>query len=443
MNSWANVCEGLLLDGSSVNVVGLAGTGRTESIKLLQSALEEDWQVKSWTLDDIAVKTRDELRNEVRSFQALPGLKVLIIDDFGDFLVRPHGQWLEAFLLGATTGAVGEDDDHMRCVVVSTPRDREIVGAGSGLRERAAVVFPERSRARVQRASEWLGLGEPDTHEFCGANSHVLVGPRSEPVSRRGLARRAAQDNLPLWVGQLDRSHQERLATILRRESRWRHGDVDEALFSLVVPRPAQGGEVARPCNVFSPDDIRPLLLSERWPDRALDLSARRFRARCGNEPRPLWVDNYLSDRQRLDFRLLVTFLEAVLTHRSIEGLTILSRGSVDGRRISPADIVAEVNRAGASPDLASRLEWRLYDQQVGVNLHARQLVLPARGVSFSLPIATMVVGQTPVGNESGSDLPVRDLGLVRSIWRTARKVPGFGSVGAWRAATSSTDPSL
>jgi hypothetical protein len=68
-----------------------------------------------------------------------------------------------------------------------------------------------------------------------------------------------------------------------------------------------------------------------------------------------------------------------------------------------------------------ARIDWRLYDQRHSENLHNRQLLLPGRTTAFELPPATVIVGQYPVGNESDSEMLVRDHSAVRDAWSTAR----------------------
>ena len=69
--------------------------------------------------------------------------------------------------------------------------------------------------------------------------------------------------------------------------------------------------------------------------------AARRFGARCGNDPAPLWVDNYLSDPNRMDPAEFVKFLQLVLSILPMaSGIRVLSRNWVDGHRVSGTDIL-------------------------------------------------------------------------------------------------------
>lgn len=428
MTSWLDHCHGLLLEGQSINIVGLSGSGRTRSIQCLAKSLNDGWTTLHWSAAELSSMSREAKRAAVRELQSSDGLPVLLIDDYGEMLVEQDGQWLERLLFSAVHEEPRDDGEYLRCVVCTAPRDREIVGAGSGLRERANVIFPDRADERLEGMAQMFGLTMEGLLRFCGGCSHLVPKRNVSPESNRGVARRLARERAPLWIGELDRGHQERLQVTVSRTSRWRKGDIDEALVPLIVPLAREKADECHMPDVFNPTDYLPLLLPERWPEMNMAVSARRFVARCGNEPRPIWIDNYLSDLERLDFQRLVAFLDVALQLRKEgAGLSILSRNFVDGRVVSPDQVSAALFAAGLSPSTAERLQWRLYDQRTFVNLHARQLFLPKRGRSFGLPIATMILGQAPVGNESDSDLPLTDFSIVHKVWKLAREVPGLG----------------
>lgn len=417
--------EGWLLEGHSLNIVGLAGSGRTCALLDIKSALLGDpsmWSCAHWTAPSVAAATDAELVEELRVLKESGRVPVLLIDDFGELLVSARGKRLEQRLFTL----VSDSDDNreaLRCVLVTSPRDRSIEVPGSGLRERCKVVFPSRGRIAPEVAGRF-GYGDAqDLLNFCGG-THLLAPSRpADPASERGVAMQRARSVAVTWIGELRPEHHRRLSNILSRAaaapSSWRTNGVDEALVPLVNCNPSQRCHVV---DAMRNAEISDLLVSEQWPSRSTAASVRRFVARCGNEPVPRWIDNFLSDTNTLSPTLLVRFLSGVLEALGGRRLEILSRRQVGAAVIDPAALVADLRAAGVTSQLESRIDWRMYDLSAG-NLHDRQLLLPGRTEAFKLPPATVVVGQTHAGNESDAELPVRDHGAVRQAWARASSI--------------------
>jgi len=419
--------EELILEGTSLNVVGLPGSGRSSWVARFEQHLTEGgWTCLRWTSGDLKTMDRQEMKSAVHDLSER-GLPVLLIDDFGSLLVEENGPWLER-LLFSYVNERGEARAPLRVVLVTAPRDREIVAPASVLRERCRVVVPVPCDP-TEDDLRALGCGtRVEVEELTGLCTHL--GPRSgrNPDEERGILMRRCLELLPCLVGELDGALQRRLGMILRRASppSWRPEAGDRLLRPLVVCG-GNGSTCAVP-SLVDREELATLLLSERWPEGDLVRSARRFAARCGNEPAPIWTDNYLSDMEQLDFRRLARFLVEVLRVRPPgTRLRLLSRSHVGGVRASPARL-GEALRAELSEEAAARLEWKLYDRAIGGNLHLRELSLPRRGVGFSLPIATMIVGQTPMGNESDAELPLFENRPAQEAW--ANGVPVVLSEG-------------
>ena len=260
-----------------------------------------------------------------------------------------------------------------------------------------------------------------------GNNSHLLGITGDTSQARRSLARSKAQEWLPRWIGQLDTGHQGRLGEIVGRvrPPQWRREDVDASLTPLIVARHSEGSVRCAITGCIDVEDLRQLLIGRPWPDRDLDAAARRFCARSGNDPNPLWVDNFLSSTDRLDFSRLVEFLQMVLSNLpAIKSIRLLSRNWIDDRRIYANDIKTALHKTRISRQLASRLQWRLYDRRGDVNLHRRELILSTRRAAFSLPPVAIVIGQDVVGNETDAAVAFASSERASRAWNRGVRVP-------------------
>lgn len=421
--------EGLLLEGHSINLVGLSGSGRTQALNSVARSLSNDdgfWSIVVWTAAALQSLDRREKADALALLLSSPGVPVLLIDDYGEFLVTSDGKWLEQVLFAATNQEPQEGVEYLRCVVVTHPRDCEIQVSGSGLRERSKLLHPPRGRIAPETRGRFGEDSDAGILSFCGG-THLLVPPSKLPAaSERGVAIQRARERAPDWVGQLGGDHQLRLASRMTRpseKSRWRDGGVDEFLVPMAVAVVDGDSTFCHVVDALDSASYVPLLLSERWPSRDLVQSARRFVARAGNEPSPLWIDNFLSDVVNLRFDHLVSFIRRVLSlWNDGRSLRILSRSYV-GNPVAPAEVLSALVSAGLKPAEMTRLEWRLYDQRDGENLHSRQLILQGRGVAFSLPPASVLIGDYAVGNESDGEILVRDHSAVRAAWQSATRV--------------------
>jgi hypothetical protein len=417
-----------LLEGHTLNCVGVAGSGRSRFLALLAEHLRTGgWHVLQWGLDELRSLTRKEKRGLLEASRSDPAnFVVLIIDDFGRHLVDDDGPWLDQFLFAELNEQPTGAGEYLRCVVATAPRDSEIVGNTSSLRERAKTIFP--SRSVLTNANE-LGFGFKVPEEllrFSGGN-HLLRPKVSKGDNEdRGIALRSARALLGGLVADLHGQQQRRLQTLLDDPNthHWRSGGIDEYLVPLAVPLGSETGENAHVPEAVRRGDIGVLLISERWPERDLSASARRFAARCGNEPSPIWVDNFLSDRRMLDLALLAEFLQNVLMCApTIGSLRLLSRQTVDGERVDPNDLASAITKS-ISAETRAKLEWRLYNSGGGADLHDRQLILPRRGTAFAIPIVRTLMGQKTVGNASDSELLVAENGAVLRAWRSGMPLP-------------------
>lgn len=426
--TWLDACNEILLDGFSINVIGMSGSGRTQSLEMLTESLAESgWTCVRWSSDDLQRHDRSTAKAAIEELQKSEGLAVLLIDDFGDHLAsHVDGPWLERMLFSAVHEEPGPTGEFLRCVVVTYPRDREIVGPGSVLRERAKGVSPMPPEPGMTLLQAW-GVENAAELDALMGSSTVWSGAGGSTVDqRRGNALKLVSDDLPRLVGQLDGAQQKRLGAILSRQTpaRWRSDDVDPYLRPLLVSR-LDGAEArcAVP-EIVDASTLSRLLVSNRWPEASLGESARRFAARCGNEPSPLWIDNFLSDVNQLDFARFSEFLQRVVALRPPGSrLRLLSRDFVAGVRVSPRDLRGLLEDARLPEQVRERLDWRIYDRRKLTNLHRRELLLPRRGVGFSLPIVTMLVGQAAIGNESDAELDLPETNAAAAAWQSGSVV--------------------
>ena len=424
---WTESCLDHLIDGGSLNLVGLDGSGRSRGLHMIAAALDpRDWSSQFWNPGDLATMERREIRTAidllVESSTIHNSIPVLLIDDFGEFLMARNGPWLEGLLFGKAFGTAEGDSPSLRCVVATHPRDREIIGPGSGLRERARHVYPPEWTPTGQEIAEFGCTDAEDLLLFTGCNSKLLGVGGCSPETRRGVVRSTATGMLPSWIGQLDASHQKRLGAILSREepTRWRHDDADPSLTPLVVPNRSHLPTRCAMTKCINIDELQQLLVGQPWPDRDLRAAARRFCARCGSDPTPLWVDNFLSDTSQLDYSRLVEFLQIVSVHQpDTTSIRLLSRNWVGSHRVHAADIVTALREAGSSPELEARLHWRLYDQRDSGNLHRRELVLRTRRSAFALPPARIVIGDVAAGNETDAEVAFSSSASTLAAWES------------------------
>lgn len=398
---------------------------------MIADALDlSDWTQLVWSPSDLVKMQRREVSAAIDVLCDDDRYPVLLIDDFGELLMESIGPWLERMLFSRVFEAPSHDRPSLRCVVVTHPRDHEIVGPGSGLRERSRYVHPP---PRDPTAQEWADFGCTNAEELLlltGHNNHLLGVSGETPNARRGLAKSKAQEWLPRWIGQLDTGHQSRLGAILdrRHPPQWRHDDADPSLTPIVVAKRSDDPPRCAVTNSIAVEDLRRLLVGQPWPERDLKASANRFSARCGNDPTPLWVDNYLSDTSLLDFTKLVEFLEMILSNLPrATCIRVLSRNSVDGRRVYASDILTALRQAGISQEHESRLHWRLYDRRNDANLHRRELILGTRRVAFSLPPARIVIGQDVASNETDAAVAFASSAPASTAWKRGVTVIGGG----------------
>ncbi|MYH00941.1 MAG: hypothetical protein F4010_00315 [Cenarchaeum sp. SB0669_bin_11] len=428
---WADDCVDHLIGGGALNLVGLDGSGRSHSLRMIADALDpSDWTHLVWSPSDLATMQRREISAAIDVLNHDDRYPAILIDDFGELLMTSIGPWLERTLFSHVFEAHSHDRPSLRCVVVTHPRDHEIVGPGSGLRERARYVHPPPRDPPAQELADFGCTSAEELLLLTGHNNHLL-GVRGEtPSARRGLAKSKAQEWLPRWIGQLDTGHQSRLGAILdrRHPPQWRHDDADPSLTPIVVAKRSDDPPRCAITNSIAIEDLRRLLVGQPWPERDLKASANRFSARCGNDPTPLWVDNYLSDTSLLDFTKLVKFLEMILSNLPrVAYIRVLSRNWVDGRRVYASDILTALQQAGISQEHKNRLHWRLYDQRNNVSLHRRELILSTRRAAFSLPPARIVIGQDLASNETDAAVALASSAPASTAWNSGVKVLSAG----------------
>lgn len=426
---WTDDCVDHLISGGSLNLVGLDGSGRSRGLRTIADALDpSDWTFLVWSPSDLATMQRREVNAVIDALCEDDRYPVLLIDDFSEILMASDGPWLERMLFSRVFEASSHDRPSLRCVVVTHPRDCEIVGPGSGLRERARYVHPPTRDPTGQEITDFGCTNAEELLLLTGHNNHLLAVSGQTPNARRHLAKLKAQEWLPRWIGQLDTGHQSRLGVILGRTSppRWRHDDADSSLSPIVVARRSDNPARCALTRCIAAKDLRQLLVGQPWPGRDLEASARRFSARCGNDPTPLWVDNYLSDTSLLDFSRLVEYLKMILSNLPrVACIRVLSRNWVDGRRVYASDILAALRQAGISQEHESRLRWRMYDQRDDVNLHRRELILSTRRAAFSLPPARIVIGQDVASNETDAAVAFASSAPASKAWKSGVTVVG------------------
>ena len=386
-------------------------------------AAEPDlWMPLLWTGEDVRQQSDQELAAALSKLTTATAAPVLLVDDFGDLLTTTQGKRLEQKLF-AMVNSGNSDVEALRCVLVTAPRDRNIQVPGSALRERCKVAFPP--RRNDPRTDGRFGLSsEAEIRDFCGGTHLLAPGGVSEPNAERGIALRLGKENATRWVGQLRMDHHQRLSDIARRPSSspssWRTGQLDEALVPMVIE------DADAKCHLIDavlPEHLLGVLVTEQWPDRSPYVSIERFIARCSNEPNPRWIDNFLSDNSVLKISNVAFFLSKVLDALGGRTLQILSRSPIGDIGSTPAQLARALRSAGITPDEEERIEWRMYDKRDVGNLHDRQLLLPGRTEAFKLPPATVVVGQSPPGNESDAELPVRDHASAKQAWAHAKPI--------------------
>ena len=428
---WTDDCVDHLIGGGSLNLVGLDGSGRSSGLRMIADALDpSDWTHLVWSPSDLATMRRREVSAAIDALCNDDRYPAILIDDFGELLMASIGPWLERMLFSRVFEASSHDRPSLRCVVVTHPRDHEIVGPGSGLRERARYIHPPTRDPTAQELADFGCTNAEELLLLTGHNHHLLAVSGETPDARRHLAKSKAKEWLPRWLGQLDTGHQSRLGAILdrRHPPQWRHDDADPSLTPVVTATRSDNPPRCAVTGSIAVEDLRQLLVGQPWPERDLEASANRFTARCGTDPTPLWVDNYLSDTSLLDFSKLVEFLEMILSSLPrVACIRVLSRNWVDGRGVCTSDILTALRQAGISQKHESRLHWRLYDQRNDVNLHRRELILSTRRAAFSLPPARIVIGQDVASNETDAAVAFATTAPASAAWKSGVTVVSGG----------------
>ncbi|MYH00079.1 MAG: hypothetical protein F4144_11450 [Acidimicrobiaceae bacterium] len=390
-----------MIDGDSLNIVGLDGSGRSTELHNIIDELDSDWLVLHWRLSDLHRMRRTEVNYHLDNLSHPDKIPVLFIDDFGAFLVTDDGLWLDQLLFFRVNQVYPDDRWSLRCVIVTHPRDNEIVTDGSCIRDRAKLVHSPHRPISEHQMSRFGCATDEEMLLLTGCNNHLLQVGGINPNQRRGNLKTTAHKLLPRWVGQLRVRQQNRISMILRGKTLWDEEDSDALLSPLVVPKAAHSPVRCSIVSCIEKASLGELLVGAPWPDRDLSAAARRFCARCGNDPTPLWADSFLSDQDSLDFKQLIHFLGMIASNSGhLSSLRILSSNAVAGQPINPQRIASQL--ANLPDELVPRLEWRLHPRSVrSSHLHQRQLVLEKRRDAFSLPPATTVIGQRGAGNET------------------------------------------
>lgn len=424
---WTDRCVDYLIGGDSINVTGLAGTGRSRALELIAKELDSsDWSVLHWNPATLPNPKR-EVAEAIDLLLETDRIPILIVDDYGEIVCSRNYRWLDSMLFARVASSHVAHQEVLRCVVSTYPRDRRImISDGSWLLERARPIVPEVD----------LGTQHPATHFGCkdadellrltGGNCHLLRVDGSSPNERRGNVRSTAGKWLPRWVGQLDELHQARLAEVIERTSpaSWRSQEADPVLAPLVVPCPLDDTLRCKVLESIKPHEVLSLLVGQPWPYGDARRAAQRFSARCGNEKKLLWVDNFLSDLDGLGWRYLVNFLVAVTNLLgSSSCVDLLSRDWISGKRVDPDDIRDGLRGGGLPNELWARLRWRIYDRRKGINLHERQLILQSQETVFKVPPVRDVIGLERYGNEQDALIALANSIPARNAWRHARVV--------------------
>lgn len=426
--NWIEHCLNLLVEGKSINICALDGSGRTNSLEQLKERLSsEKWPLLYWDSAKFREISLERAATEINALIEQRGCPVLLIDDYGSGLLSQQGKRLEETLFKRAY-APSVDMEALRCIVVTHPRDTEIKTELSGLLERAERVHPENPSVSARAASAF-GLTDVESlRRMSGANSHLLSANGQTPRERLRILRSTAQRLLPQWIGQLSDRHQRRLADIILRQRppTWEPHGLDPDLLPLVFPQTARSSTRCGHIEAVTADEIAQLLVGEPWPYGDRRTAARRFRARCGNEPKPLWVDNFLSAMASNQWNQLVEFLTTILDDQaSIDQLCILSRDWISRRHVEPSDIQNGLRAGGFPKRLASRLCWKIYGGKGAGNLHGRQLILRSRTAVFALPPGRDVIGLVDRGNEADAVVSIDNSIEPLRAWRAARTAYG------------------
>ena len=427
--NWTDECLDHLIGGDCLNIVGLDGSGRSIGLHMIAETLAHypsDWTWQIWSPYDFASMDRRGIISKIDALCHTDKIPVLLIDDFSEVLISEDGLWLERILFSRVFETAEDYQPSMRCVVVTHPRDREIIGPGSGLRERARHRYPPSITPTRQEVADFGCTNVEDLLLLTGNNNHLLNVGGNTPDMRRGNAHSTAQKRLHRWVGQLDIGHQKRLGTILNRSQPplWHSDGADPLLTPIVVPKRTGSLDRCAITECVEVEEVSQLLVGVPWPDHDLHTAAGRFCARCGNDPNPLWVDNYLSDTSQLDFDMLLKFLDIVLSNLPrVNSIRLLSRNWVGGQQVYASEILDALKKAEITSELKSRIQWRLYDQRRDVNLHRRELILNSRRSSFSLPPVRIIVGQDVASNETDSAVDFTTSAPAYKAWKNGTRI--------------------
>lgn len=430
--AWVDRCIDHLILGDSINLTGLAGSGRSLALtKIIEQLDKSDWNLLQLSSAELRDMSRRDIESRLDSLSVTEKFPVLVIDDYGELIFSPQRRWIDSMLYARITSHTDVDHERLRCVVVTRPRDtRMITPDGSNLLEHAQSVTPEMDNG-TQQLAERFGCDDVDgLLRLTGGNAHLRNVEGDTPQERRRNARSAAEQWLPTWIGQLNEEHQRRLADILERASpaRWSSQEADPILAPLVVP--LQMGEALR-CHLLESierQDVLSLLMGQPWPYGDVTTAVRRFSARCGDDQAPLWVDNFLSDLTGSGWNRLVDFLVSLADILGPDcHIKILSRNWVHGKGlIAPRDIKSALRGAGLPPSPTPRIDWRIYDRKVlRGDLHERQLIVRAQNAVFKLPPANHIlgIGSTPSVNEHDALIAVATSKSALEAWENAQIV--------------------
>ncbi|MFI8218326.1 AAA family ATPase [Streptomyces sp. NPDC085932] len=406
---WVDQVCGYLIDGETLIVRGVPGTGKTV---LLEAVAREPGETsvcargREFT-DDNQQERTTALREGVRKALDRHGAAHLLFDDYPHALRNTHGLRLQRQLLRLLVDGEGALDVGA-LLTGRWGRSMHLVSTGSPLVARARVVaLPVAEKADFEAMD---CVGSPQAAEAVGGNT-ALLAKVVQVLGRAALhqVRDSAEALAPKWVEDVPWEAATWIKRVVREGPAALPGDDSavEALAPLLVPADERRYGVVR---ALHSEAARATLdgRAPTWPATWQE-SVKTFCGPLSGVPEAVWVDRYMAVKPEP----LLRFVAAVrATCRT--PLRLLVAKNKNDTAWTAADIRAFARQ---------HCEVRIMHPGDRRQLHDRQLIfLGDLEGGVILPTARVLMCQDPPGSAVAVRAPTLDRKLILDAWGRAQE---------------------
>jgi len=359
----------------------------------------EGWHCRHWTPTLVAGKPKRQLQQDISDMRSAHDFSVLFFDDYGDALITSIGPWLDTMLFEHVMSRPDDGRGAFRFVAVTRPRDADIRVPGSSVRERLRAIPVAPAHECGILASDFGFPAGSQPKDCCGEGFGLLSTRISGAIDQRGIFSANAVQLAVQHAGELTARHDARLHRVLSTGSATWDPELDGFFKPLTMRVEGSPFDKVVPTDQRAGAKILPLLITSPWPADLVD-AGRRFAARCGNEPLPLWTDPFLLAVEDTKIQDFIAAVRNSLPPTTT--LRILCSDYVNDAPMTRADASARASwMAGDLAATGPQIEVRMVTTGADrTRLHRRGISLPRRRSFCTLPPVDRMLSIRSIGNE-------------------------------------------